>query len=245
MTNLFFRPMVPDNADILISGIYHPEQSPKDRLEPQGQHLVCFVGGMVALGSRLFNMPSHLEYAEKLVDGCIWTYKAFPSGIMPEVFRMLPCPSRFVCNWDEDAWHAAVLHDNDAASDADPKQIILRAALQPGFTKIQDHRYILRPEAIESVFILYRITGRADLLDTAWDMFSAIQEATKTSLGNAALSDVTLPAGSRVLPQHDSMESFWMAETLKYFYLIFSETSLISLDEYVFNTEAHPLRRPE
>lgn len=35
-----------------------------------------------------------------------------------------------------------------------------------------------------------------------------------------------------------------MAETLKYFYLIFSPPNLISLDEYVFNTEAHPLRRP-
>lgn len=35
-----------------------------------------------------------------------------------------------------------------------------------------------------------------------------------------------------------------MAETLKYFYLIFSPPDLISLDEYVFNTEAHPLLRP-
>jgi mannosyl-oligosaccharide alpha-1,2-mannosidase len=41
----------------------------------------------------------------------------------------------------------------------------------------------------------------------------------------------------------DSMESFWMAETLKYFYLIFSEPSIIGLDEYVFNTEAHPFKR--
>lgn len=35
-----------------------------------------------------------------------------------------------------------------------------------------------------------------------------------------------------------------MAETLKYFYLIFSEPDVISLDEYVLNTEAHPLKRP-
>lgn len=40
-------------------------------------------------------------------------------------------------------------------------------------------------------------------------------------------------------------QSFWMAETLKYFYLIFSEPDLISLDDYVFNTEAHPLRLPK
>jgi len=35
-----------------------------------------------------------------------------------------------------------------------------------------------------------------------------------------------------------------MAETLKYFYLIFSEPELVSLDDFVFNTEAHPLRTP-
>lgn len=35
-----------------------------------------------------------------------------------------------------------------------------------------------------------------------------------------------------------------MAETLKYFYLVFSDPEDISLDEYVFNTEAHPFKRP-
>ena len=40
------------------------------------------------------------------------------------------------------------------------------------------------------------------------------------------------------------MESFWMGETLKYFYLIFSDPSLISLDDFVFNTEAHPFVAP-
>ena len=39
------------------------------------------------------------------------------------------------------------------------------------------------------------------------------------------------------------MQSFFLAETLKYFYLIFSPPDLISLDEFVLNTEAHPFRR--
>ncbi|KAI7583981.1 seven-hairpin glycosidase [Hortaea werneckii] len=60
-----------------------------------------------------------------------------------------------------------------------------------------------------------------------------------TELANAALSDVTDTSA----PKMDEMESFWLAETLKYFYLIFSESDLISLDEYVLNTETHPLRR--
>ena len=39
----------------------------------------------------------------------------------------------------------------------------------------------------------------------------------------------------------DVQQSFFLAETLKYLYLIFCDDSLISLDKYVFNTEAHPL----
>lgn len=153
---------------------------------------------------------------------------------------MLPCPShQKLCAWDEAAWHAEVIRANNATG-ADPTQLIKDLGLQPGFTKLDDRHYILRPEAIESVFILYRITGREDLLEAAWDMFTSIQKATETPLANGAVSDITV----EVAPQTDSMESFWMAETLKYFYLIFSDPKTISLDEYVFNTEAHPLRRP-
>jgi mannosyl-oligosaccharide alpha-1,2-mannosidase len=46
-------------------------------------------------------------------------------------------------------------------------------------------------------------------------------------------------------PSTNRKQSFWIAETLKYFYLIFSDPELISLDDYVFNTEAHPLKIPK
>lgn len=40
----------------------------------------------------------------------------------------------------------------------------------------------------------------------------------------------------------DKMESFFLGETLKYLYLLFSDDmELLSLDKYVFNTEAHPV----
>ena len=40
----------------------------------------------------------------------------------------------------------------------------------------------------------------------------------------------------------DSMESFWLSETLKYAYLLFSPTDELPFDLFVLNTEAHPLR---
>ncbi len=79
------------------------------------------------------------------------------------------------------------------------------------------------------MFILYRITGDKKYQDDAWRMFKHIEKNTRTKYAHAALDDVkkTKPA------QMDFMESFWLAETLKYFYLIFSEPDLVSLDEYV------------
>ena len=42
-------------------------------------------------------------------------------------------------------------------------------------------------------------------------------------------------------PKDDVQQSFFLAETLKYLYLIYCDDSVISLDKWVFNTEAHPL----
>lgn len=238
-----FRPMTPQNEDILLAGKTAIDAQSTPHLEPQGQHLVCFAGGMLGLGGRLFEKPSHVQLAHKLTDGCVWTYRASPLGIMPETFHMLPCPSLSGCAWDESLWHSETLKRGaDDAAGFSAAEFIARERLYPGFTAIGDRRYILRPEAIESVFLLYRMTGRQDLPDVAWEMFQNIEKYTRTELANAALVDVTIKENP---PRSDSMESFWMAETLKYFYLIFSEPGLISLDEYVFNTEAHPFRRPQ
>ncbi|KAI0148078.1 glycoside hydrolase family 47 protein [Hypoxylon sp. NC0597] len=246
LKHIFYRPMVPDMADILISGTLHTNnEGGKTTLdvEHEGQHLVCFAGGMLAVGGKLFEKPDHLEAARKLVDGCIWTYKAMPLGIMPETFFMAPCESQTECEWDESLWKRAVLYqagEHDLTDMAKAEEIISKSRLPKGFTQIKEAGYILRPEAIESIFILYRVTGRPDLLESAWTMFETIQEYTKTPLANAALADVTVDSNP---PKEDSMESFWMGETLKYFYLVFSEPELISLDEWVFNTEAHPFKR--
>lgn len=71
-------------------------------------------------------------------------------------------------------------------------------------------------------------------------MFLSVNEHTATVYGNSAIDDVTMKT-----PQlNDEMESFWLAETLKYFYLLFEEENVISLDDWVLNTEAHPFKRP-
>ncbi|RDW63984.1 hypothetical protein BP5796_10486 [Coleophoma crateriformis] len=113
--------------------------------------------------------------------------------------------------------------------------------LPAGFVSVDSAKYILRPEAIESVWYMYRITGEQVWADKGWKMFESIINATSTTLGHSAIYDVLATT-----PQlRDEMESFWLAETLKYFYLLYSPPDLISLDDWVLNTEAHPFKRPK
>lgn len=209
--HLFFKPMLPGDPDILFSGTVST-RSGYPRLDHQVQHLGCFVGGMVALGSRLTKSPAELETARKLTDGCVWAYESTPSGIMPEIFNVRQaCNDTFSpCTWSGEG---------------------------EGFTAV-DASYQLRPEAIESVFIMYRLTADPSWQEKGWKMFEAIAAHTRTDIANARLKNVM----EKHPIQDDSMESFWLAETLKYFYLLYSEPDLISLDDFVLNTEAHPLR---
>ncbi|KAJ2995434.1 hypothetical protein NUW58_g944 [Xylaria curta] len=113
--------------------------------------------------------------------------------------------------------------------------------LPKGFVDVGSRAYILRPEAIESVWYMYRITGDKKWQEKGWKMFEAIRRHTTTEAGNSAINNVL----SQKPTQLNEMESFWTAETLKYFYLLYSEPNLISLDHWVLNTEAHPFKRPK
>ena len=99
--------------------------------------------------------------------------------------------------------------------------------------------YLLRPEAIESMFILYHLTGDPVYREWGWEMFSAIERYCRTDAGYGGLRDVNKPFQK----PDDKMESFFLAETLKYTYLLFDpETPIDLLNKHVFNTEAHPMR---
>ena len=68
-------------------------------------------------------------------------------------------------------------------------------------------------------------------------MHQAIEQECKTASGYSGIRDVTKASS----PKDNKMQSFFLAETLKYLYLLFTDSTVIPLDQYVFNTEAHPL----
>lgn len=96
--------------------------------------------------------------------------------------------------------------------------------------------YPLRPENIESCFYLYRVTKDPKYLAMGQRMIGDILLKCRTDAGFAELKNIT------TMELEDYMESFFLAETLKYAYLLFAPETALSLRSFVFNTEAHPLK---
>lgn len=117
---------------------------------------------------------------------------------------------------------------------------------QPIWVNKLDSKYILRPEAIESVFYMYRITGDSKWRELGWMMWENIENFCQSPSGEfASMLDVTKVGRNADGNDEnfvDVLESFWFSETLKYFYLLFEDVSVWSLDEFVYNTEAHPFK---
>lgn len=101
------------------------------------------------------------------------------------------------------------------------------AAVSPG--------YQLRPEIMESAYILHHYTKDPKYVEMGRTMLQALLTHTKVEAGHTSLrSVITKEKGDR-------MHSFWFAETLKYLYLLFSPDTL-KFEDVIFNTEAHPFK---
>ena len=101
--------------------------------------------------------------------------------------------------------------------------------------KVVSAGYPLRPEIIESAYYLQRYTNDPEYLEMGRVFFDDIIKYCRVENGYTTLrSVVTKEKG-------DLMPSYFLAETLKYFYLLFSP-SPPNLHGAIFNTEAHPLR---
>ncbi|KAI1871273.1 uncharacterized protein JN550_004718 [Neoarthrinium moseri] len=198
-------------------------------LKYQSQHLACFNGGNIILGGLVLNRPDYIEFGLELVNGCHGTYIGTATGIGPEVF-----------NW-QDSKTAANATNN-------PAPPVNQSAFyqESGFwIPAGAEYYDLRPEVIESYYYAYRATGDSKYQDWAWDAFLRINATCSVGdVGFSGIKNVNVPGGGGFL---DHQESFWFAEVLKYSYLIQAEEApwQVSADhdnQWVFNTEAHPVK---
>ncbi|OQR93494.1 mannosyl-oligosaccharide alpha-1,2-mannosidase, partial [Achlya hypogyna] len=134
-------------------------------------HLLCFVPGMLALGTvgetDAAKVARHLDMAKKLMRTCYAMYSRQVTGLAPDLVGF------------------------------------------PGFV-VQSSVYHLRPETIESLMYLARVTKDPKYREWGWRLFEALEKHAKTTYGYGAVWNVDSLYWTKV---EDKMESFFMAET--------------------------------
>lgn len=198
---------------------------------PKMDHLVCFLPGTLALGATKgitkkkamtdsvinFEDLKNLKLAEDLAKTCFEMYSVTSTGLAPEI-----------AYFHTEEFSEGGLDGGNKSSEY-VNDIIIKPA---------DRHNLLRPETVESLFVLYRITEDPKYREWGWQIFEAFEKYTRIDTGGySSLDDVTS------IPPHkrDKMETFFLGETLKYLYLLFGDSSVLPLDKFVFNTEAHPI----
>ncbi|PHH65505.1 hypothetical protein CDD81_2285 [Ophiocordyceps australis] len=213
-------------------------------LSPKMDHLVCFMPGTIALAAteglseaearKLATWSSKKEedmkLAHELMQTCWAMYKYMATGLAAEITHF---------HIGDVAQKESAKHEAPRELDPDPEAAWRRDLMVKG----NDVHNLQRPETVESLFYMWRITGDVRYREWGWDMFVSFVNytAVEDRGGFSSLSDAS------VVPpvMRDNMESFWLAETLKYFFLLFSPDHVLPLDKVVLNTEAHALPRFE
>ncbi|KAI2795849.1 hypothetical protein BLOT_016407 [Blomia tropicalis] len=183
------------------------------------QHLTCFAGGMYALGSK--HMQMDLDNDSENHD----------EHNRVEMERRLKHHFNLAINITETCFQSY----NRTPTELGPETFYFDE--EDDATNRNGDFYILRPEVIESYFVMWRLTHDNRYREYAWKAAQALYRSCRTRNGYSGIHNVM----DRTPTKDNTQQSFFMAETLKYLYLIFSNDNLISLDEWVFNTEAHPL----
>uniref|UniRef100_A0A8C1L156 alpha-1,2-Mannosidase n=2 Tax=Cyprinus carpio TaxID=7962 RepID=A0A8C1L156_CYPCA len=118
-----------------------------------------------------------------------------------------------------------------------PEAFKFDSGLEAVAVRQNEKYYILRPEVIETYWYMWRFTHDPKYRQWGWEAAQAIDKYCRVSGGFSGVKDVY----SSNPTYDDVQQSFFLAETLKYLYLLFSSDELLPLENWVFNTEAHPL----
>ncbi|THH26373.1 hypothetical protein EUX98_g7818 [Antrodiella citrinella] len=251
MTKMLY--VTPRRGLLYITDIYGFRDTPAYRME----HLSCFFPGLLALGVHtlppdVFSnahkgfTPSqaeklsghdvrdlHMWAAIGLGETCWRMYADEASGLSPELIAMrfptAPVPSGLWVDAFTD-WKVNGTGSLPPGTEDKPLMDNVRDY------EVSNRNYYLRPETVESMYLLWKATGDELWRDRGWVIFEALEKEARTEVAYAPLKNVAVTDGG----QHDDMPSFFLAETLKYLYLLFLDEDPVPLDKWVYNTEAHP-----
>ncbi len=220
------------------------------------EHLACFYPGTLALSATgglkvskvqlTFEQMRDLDLAEELLRGCYETYRQTTTGLAPDAVAWNENPqdlsnktlaSILEFHQKERVENSALSYYKDFKGTSSRLPPIDQSITGKDFRPFKSIN-LLRPETIESLYILYKITEKQQYRDMGWQLFQAFEKYTKVPTGGYS---IIYGVNSETPGFNDKMETFYLGETLKYFYLLFTDEDLVPLDKFVFNTEAHPL----
>lgn len=258
-------------------------------LVPKMDHLVCFMPGTIALGvtggkplaeakkSSSWGQKQEEEMllARELMKTCWATYLATATGLAAEItyFQVDDPPRMEKDVYPHSTWADESGSDRGTSSKNEDLPLYSQSLypledMDSGWRndieiRPADRHNLQRPETVESLLYMYRITGDEIYRDWGWEMFknfikhtAVINDVPPSAPDTVDGEDIntssyieafTSLSNANIIPPvpNDNMESFWLAETLKYFYLLFSDRDFLPLETTVFNTEAHIFPRFE
>ncbi|KAJ4351359.1 uncharacterized protein N0V89_006699 [Didymosphaeria variabile] len=198
------------------------------------EELACFIGGSFILGSTALNRPDWLDYGLDFAEFCANGYRYAPVGIGPTLYSWnlteLAYP-RFQNQSDFYNKSGWFIDDNNAFPNGQA------------------------PEAVESWYYAYQVTGNQYWRDVAWAYTLAENKTERVGQGFSGVLNIFEEDGGG---WDNIMHSFTLAEVLKYQYLIqapedrkgiwdveYAEDGVGkggNVNYFVYNTEAHPMR---
>ena len=178
-------------------------------ISPKMDHLVCFMPGTIALGATGGvtieeakkagkwgeHEESELRLATELTKTCWGMYKVMVTGLAPEITHFqLGDPPHME---SDGVLESPVLTDDPHAQWRDDYII-----------KHNDNHNLQRPETVESLFYMWRITGNEMYREWGWEMFKSFVKYTTADDG----AGFTSLAHANEIPPilKDNMESFWL-----------------------------------
>ncbi len=184
-------------------------------IHPKMDHLVCFLPGTIALatteGKTLEDArkePSwgkkqeeDMQLARELAKTCMGMYKVTATGLAPEI-------AHFQLDDPPKMYRTKIL-ESKSNFEADVPQ---GEGWKSDFiVKDADSHNLQRPETVESLLYMWRITGDEMYREWGWEMFEAFVKHTivENDGGFSSVENVnTIPP-----PTKDNMESFWLVSS--------------------------------
>ena len=190
-------------------------------LSPKMDHLVCFMPGTMALaategltlsearkqGKLTEKAEQDLQLAAEIMKTCMGMYRSTATGLAPEItYFKIHDPPVPMSSPDAEVIVSTSDFSSKGRDDGKWKEDFI--------VKPADTHNLQRPETVESLFYMWRITGDVVYREWGWEIFEAFVRHTAVEGGPegvegfSSIQNVNAAEGESV-GWRDNMESFW------------------------------------